>query len=123
MNDPIISPLWFYMVHVVIAFQIILGIIAIPTFIFVIMVVFAVAFEGEDSKVFQLVKRNKKGIIVFYSIIFFAFMIVPSDQAIYRMMAASYVTPANILEVKDFSVETIKEIAEAIKGEAGHGQE
>lgn len=119
MNDPIISPLLIYLIDTLRPLGCILFIIS------AIMIVCGIAsflfsFDGDVKSEFNLGLRIfGKKLLAIGMCAAFADVFLPNPHTIYKMIAASYVTPANIQatgELADKAVDKIiDKIADAIQ--------
>ena len=111
--EPIINPLYIYLISIISAFQIALEFIMFFTGI-AILVVGMLYFLGEITN-----KKIGKQILKTATITFIVSMLicifVPDEDTCYKMMAASIVTPNNIETVKDETIKTIEEIANILQ--------
>lgn len=103
--EPIINPLWFYLIGVVDNLQIVVGIILILSCIALAIVSFIMFFEYSESYLeerekqtyFKYLKTALKVIIPCVIITIFT----PSSATIYKMIIADNITPHNIEVVGD----------------------
>ena len=111
--EPIINPLYIYLISIISAFQIALEFIMFFTGI-AILVVGMLYFLGEITN-----KKIGKQILKTATITFIVSMLicifVPDEDTCYKMMATSIVTPDNIETVKDETIKTIEEIADILQ--------
>lgn len=103
--EPIINPLWFYLIGVVDNLQIVVGIILILSCIALAIVSFIMFFEylesyleeREKQTYFKYLKTALKVIIPCIIIT----ILTPSSDTIYKMIIADNITPHNIEVVGD----------------------
>lgn len=103
--EPIINPLWFYLISIVDNLQIVVGIILILSGIALAIVSFIMFFEYGESYLneqekqtyFKYLKIMLKIIIPCITITIFT----PNSDTIYKMIIADNVTPHNIEVVGD----------------------
>lgn len=122
MNDPIISPWWFYLAGIIDNFRILFCFLAGMSVV-VAGTSLLLLFDDWDVERKKTVKQWLKISAICCCIFLPLAIITPGKEIVYKMIAAQYMTLGNISTVKDFSVQTIEEIAKAIQGEASHGQE
>ena len=120
--EPIISPWFFYFLHVcddmdlvfIMIFWISLG-FALLTGL-VATVDYASRFNEDSSQKMLKVFKISCSICLFSGLIS---ALIPSEKTMYQMLAASLVTPDNINLVEDDIVDFVSKIAEAIQQKVG----
>ena len=123
--NPIIHPIWFYLINLTTGLTGVSAVIAvfagIATIIMGVMIPVEMNMRTPNEKLIAFLKRNvKKSFII--GIIFVVIAIfTPSEKACYQMMVASIVTPNNIETVIDTTkdgvgwlVDTITEASEKL---------
>lgn len=110
MNEPIISPLFFYLasrmdaIFVVCVVGIIVGCCMLCTHWMLIV------FEEEGRP--KLLKYGVTVVIVSAVVL----CIIPSEQTLYKMLLAHYATPDNINDIVELIIDGARRIAEATNG-------
>ena len=105
MDNPIISPVWFYLVDVIPSLGVFLGLLGIGF----LVVGLAFLITSETTK--EDINRCKKCLIPGLIILLLSFMI-PSKDAIYQMVAAKAITPNNIKIVSDYVGDTATNVSD-----------
>ena len=105
MDNPIISPVWFYLADVIPSLGVFLGLLGIGF----LVVGLAFLITSEDTK--EDINRYKKCFISALSVLLLSFMI-PSKDAIYQMVAAKAITPNNIKIVSDYVSDTATNVSD-----------
>ena len=116
--EPIISPWFFYFLHIcddmnlvfIIIFWISLG-FALLTGL-VATVDYATRFNEDSYQKMLKVFKISSGICLFSGVIS---ALIPNEKTMYQMLAASLVTPDNINLVEDDIVDFVSKIAKAIQ--------
>ena len=114
--NPIISPLWFYLIGVGTGIQTLLGIVggAIAFIAGIALIISAIEYYNynyESSS--KIIKINKKYFMIGLMIGFFA-VLIPSKETCYQMIAATVVTPNNIEIVGETTTDIIDYIIESV---------
>ena len=111
--EPIISPVWIYLIHVA---NMVYGlsIIAwgVSLLILVLISIDAFDFDGSDSEESKRKYMKKCAIVMVVCTI--VFILIPDKNTMYAMFAASIVTPDNISVGEEHIVNLIAKIANAI---------
>ena len=113
MNDPIISPWLIYLIDITDPLRgaaCPLGIIAILISIILFIESSHTYDEDDATKLSNLAKRFLRGGVMCGLIATF----IPASNTIYKMIAASYVTPANIQATGDFADKTVDKVIDKI---------
>lgn len=130
MNEPLINPLIFYLIDLISNIREIAcvcsglsGIIFVATYIVKLDNEHDLGYYEELGKTSAAnaiklkIERNNAHLkilsMVLFSMMTFA-VILPSNQTMYKMLAAQYITKHNINESVDFVVETINKAAEKL---------
>ena len=113
--NPIISPVWFYLIHIanmVHGFSFFVLVISMIALIF--LVICEADFYSDEEKNHRFVRKYVK--ICFISMIMCSLVLtlVPNERTIYMMLAASVVTPDNIAGGEEHIVNLITNIVTAI---------
>ena len=111
--EPIISPWLFYFVHVASAIQftlILVGVVGILGSGFFFIGAHDPVDDIDDERDIVLAKKFFKVAVVAIILA----IIIPNESTLYKMIAASLVTPDNISIVENGTVEFIERLAEAI---------
>ena len=120
--EPIISPVWFYLVYVFNTIHL-LSLIILPISLLTMAVspfiTYCVCEKCEEEDCEKGKKMTRKIIKIcaveaVLCIILFEF--TQDDKTVYAMIAASAITPDNISITEDHVTELISKIAEAIRG-------
>lgn len=117
MNEPIVSPWIFYMVDVLVSlhyflFAIII-VLAVPFFLALCAYLSSVADDDVDDETLEIFRCVRKisftlGAIISVSVVLV--IAIPSQETMYKMLAANYLTPANIESVG----ESVDKIADKV---------
>ena len=114
--NPIISPLWFYLIGIGTGIQILLGVvggtIAFAAGIELIISVIEYYNYNHESAL-KIIKISKKYFMIGLMIGFFA-VLIPSKETCYQMIAATVVTPNNIEIVGETTTDIIDYIIESV---------
>lgn len=113
--NPIISPVWFYLIHVFNTINVLsLFILVISIVGLVMLVAGEVDFypDKEDSR--RITKKYIKTCIIAMIICSIVLALVPNEKTVYMMLAASVVTPDNIVGGEEHVVNLITNIVTAI---------
>lgn len=116
--DPIISPLWIYLIHLADAIHN-LAIAGIFTAIASLILLFAERTQydadiPDEAKKVMYVNRWMRLCITAIIVCIVILVVVPDKKIVYEMMAASMITPDNITSVENHAIDLIKEIANAV---------
>ena len=110
--NPIISPVWFYlihvsnMIHVLSLFVLVISIVGL-----VMLVVGEVGFYPDEERITKKYVKTCVTAIIICSLVL---TLVPNARTIYMMLAASVVTPDNIVGGEEHIVNLITNIVTAI---------
>ena len=120
MNKPIINPLWIYLANVIPNFGIACVVIGVLGF-FALAVLFIgmsvdIGIDIEDEECMKVLKMIKKYVWIPCVLILFG-TFIPNQETIYGMMAANYITPANIESVGNGAKDVVDYIFEKINEE------
>lgn len=118
--DPIINPLWFYLIHIINGAGNAFTFVAVLGGITTICLLMFVAFDAMDPFPTEATKHwtdkafNGAKIAIIVTLIGLIFTaIIPDKQTCYAMMAANVITPNNLTTVKDSGQDIIDYIIEA----------
>ncbi len=113
--NPIISPVWFYLIHVANMIHILsLFVLVISIVGLVILLVGEVGFYSDEEENRGITKKYVKILITVMIMCSLVITLVPNARTIYMMIAASVVTPDNILGGEEHIVNLIANIVNAI---------
>ena len=113
--NPIISPIWFYlihvsnMIHVISIFVLVISIVGL-----VMLVAGAVDFYPDEEENRRITKKYVKICITVMIMCSLVLTLVPNTKTMYMMIAASVVTPDNIVGGEEHIVNLITNIVNAI---------
>lgn len=114
--EPIISPEWFYLIHV---FNTIHGlslfILFISIFVMVVSPLIADCACGDYEEQRKIMHKIIKICAVIAAICIILLIFIPDKKTIYAMIAASIITPDNISSTEDYVVDLISRIVEAVR--------
>lgn len=115
--DPIISPTWFYLIHVsdvIYNSSAIVLCISVPILLLLLFGIFFTTSNSDLEKMRVLVVKGIKicTVIVVCTLVL---ILIPDRKTIYAMIAASVITPDNISGVEGYVVDLIANIANAIQ--------
>lgn len=110
--DPIIPPIWIYLADIADRIKMTSSVVAMLSFIPLIFFMMGSTMgEGEEKKEYR---RGLKVISAVAGIAIIIAVTVPSTETVYKMIAASVVTPDNIAAAQDNIVDFIGKVAGAI---------
>jgi len=107
--EPIISPWYFYLINVSSALDFTASIVGTLGILFGILLYIG---SKEDDNPEEL--KLARCIITIGIIGVFLSILIPSEDTLYKMLAASLVTPDNITIAEDGTIDFIERLAEAI---------
>ncbi len=113
--NPIISPVWFYlihvanMVHVLSLFVLVISIVGL-----LVLLAGEVGFYPDEEENRRITKKYVKTCITAIIMCSLILTLVPNARTIYMMLAASVVTPDNIVDGEEHIVNLITNIVNAI---------
>ena len=113
--NPIISPIWFYlihvsnMIHVISIFVLVISIVGL-----VMLVAGAVDFYPDEEENRRITKKYVKICITVMIMCSLVLTLVPNTKTMYMMIAASVVTTDNIVGGEEHIVNLITNIVNAI---------
>ena len=116
--DPIISPLWIYLIHLADAIYN-LAVAGIFTGIASLMLLFVERTQydadiPDEAKKVSRINRWMRVSITATIICIVVLVVVPDKKTVYEMLAASMITPDNISSVENHAIDLIKKIANAV---------
>lgn len=114
--NPVINPLWFYLIGVSTGAQTLFGIVGGTIVIAAGIALIVSAIEYYDYKcesILKIVKISKKYLIIGIIIGFFA-ILIPSKETCYQMVATTVVTPNNIEIVGETATDIVDYIIESV---------
>lgn len=109
--EPIISPLWFYLINVVSivrAVIVLLGLLLLTVLLFM-------SFTSDTLEDFMNFWKGKakKGLLVSLLLIMLG-CFIPNDETAYKMLVASFVTPDNVAAMGDSASNIVDYIIESV---------
>ena len=116
MMNPIISPLWFYLIGIGAGIQVLLGVVGgtIAIAAGVALMISAIEYYNYNHESsLKIIKISKKYFMIGLMIGFFA-VLIPSKETCYQMIAATVVTPNNIEIVGETTTDIIDYIIESV---------
>lgn len=116
MMNPIISPLWFYLIGIGASTQVLLGVVGgtIATAAGIALIISAIEYHDYNHEsTLKIIKISKKYFMIGLMISFFA-VFIPSKETCYQMIAATVVTPNNIEIVGETTTDIIDYIIESV---------
>lgn len=114
--NPVISPLWFYLIGIGANAQILLGIVggAIAFAAGIALIISAIEYyDYNHESTLKIIKISKKYFMIGLMIGFFA-ILIPSKETCYQMIAATVVTPNNIEIVGETTTDIVDYIIESV---------
>lgn len=108
MNSPLLNPIWFYLIELFERFGTAFVIIGLFALIGGGIAIFISMMEMDD------VPKCVKKIMIIGAVVLAIGGIIPSKETCYKMIVASYVTPANIESVKGEATDLIDYIIEKV---------
>jgi hypothetical protein len=120
--NPIINPIWFYIISLIKNISFMAGLIFVITLIITIIGVLLLygEFYMEDEPLEEASKKIKFMFRIPLIILIISGSvgtILPTEETMYKIMIASYITENNIEIAKDEVKELIDYISEKLKGE------
>lgn len=118
--NPIISPVWVYLIHLcnrIYTAAAILDVIVVIAWI-AMLIYKDCEFIGEpdpsEEKKIRSINKAMKRCVIVMIICSIILIVVPDQKTMYEMLAASMITPDNISAVEEHVIELIKQIANAV---------
>lgn len=108
---PIISPWWFYFFNLISNLRDV-SFIVIPVIGFICFAHGMYTLMDKDSSLKGFIPTSLMKIVLVICLIFS--IILPSNETMYQMAAASLITPNNITSTTDFVTDTINAIVDAV---------
>ena len=113
--EPIISPAWFYFIHVLnTIYGLSIFILFISIFLIVVSPLIADCARGDYEEQRKIMYKIIKICAVVAVICIILLIFIPDKKTIYAMIAASVITPDNIPIEKDQIVDFISRIVEVV---------
>lgn len=113
--NPIISPVWFYLIHVFNMINVLsLFVLGISIVGLVVLVAGEFDFYPDEEENRRITKKYVKTCIIAMIICSLVLTLVPNARTVYMMLAASVVTPDNIAGGEEHIVNLITNIVTAI---------
>ena len=113
--NPIISPVWFYLIHVSNMINVLsLFVLVISIVGLVMLVAGEVDSYPDEEENRRITKKYVKTCIIAMIICSLVLTLVPNERTVYMMLAASVVTPDNIAGGEEHIVNLITNIVNAI---------
>ena len=116
MMNPIISPLWFYLIGIGTGIQILLGIVGgVIAFIAGIELIIGAInyYNYNHESTLKIIKISKKYYMIGLMLSLFA-VLIPSKETCYQMITATVVTPNNIEIVGETTIDFEDNIIESV---------
>ena len=114
--NPIISPVWFYLIHVAnMIHALSLFVLVISIVGLVVLVAGGVDFYPDEEENRRITKKYVKTCIIAMIICSLVLTLVPNARTVYMMLAASVVTPDNISITEDHIADLISRITEVVR--------
>lgn len=117
MNEPIVSPWVFYMMDVLVSLHhfsfVVMVVLAVPFFLSLCAYLSSVADDDADDETLEILRCVRRIFLTLGAIIPVSVVLViaiPSQDTMYKMLAANYLTPANIESVG----ESVDKIADKV---------
>ena len=111
--EPIISPVWIYLIHLVNTLHSIsICIFATSLIIWVLMYVGEIDLDSEDSE--KARKRWLKIFAIVATVCILILALTPDKDTMYAMLAASFITPDNIAGGEEHLIDLVTKIANII---------
>ena len=111
--DPIISPTWFYLIHVGdTIYSLSIFILFISVFALILLGVEFVAHDPGSGR--ELTTKGVKICVVAIIVCTLMLVLIPDKKTMYAMIAASMITPDNISGVEEHVIDLITKIADAV---------
>ena len=114
--NPIISPLWFYLIGIGADTRALLGVVGgtIAIAAGIVLIIGALEYYNyNDESTLKIIKISKKYFMIGLMIGFFA-VLIPSKETCYQMIAATVVTPNNIEIVGETTTDIVDYIIESV---------
>lgn len=112
--EPIIPPVWIYLIHLANTLHdISICIFAASLIVWALVYTGAIEFDSEDSE-----KARKRWLIIFAIVATVCILIVvltPDKNTMYAMLAASFITPDNIAGGEEHLIDLVTKIAKIIQ--------
>ena len=113
--NPIISPVWFYLIHVANMIHVLsLFVLVISIVGLLALLAGEVGFYPDEEENRRITKKYVKTCITTIIMCSLVLTLVPNARTIYMMLAASVVTPDNIVDGEEHIVNLITNIVTAI---------
>ena len=111
--EPIISPVWIYLIHLVNTFHVI-SICIFAASLIVWVLVYAGAIEIDDPDSERERKRLLKIFAIIMTVCVLTLIFIPDKDTMYTMIAASFITPDNISGGEEHLIDLVTKIANII---------
>lgn len=114
--NPVISPLWFYLIGIGAGAQVLLGVVGgvIAVIAGIALIIGTIKYyDYNHESTLKIIKISKKYFMIGLMIGFFA-MLIPSKETCYQMIAATVVTPNNIEIVGETTIDIVDYIIESV---------
>jgi len=112
--EPIISPWYFYIIHVASALQFASILIAVPSILIAGLCFVAAHDESSYNQEAKYTMKIAKYMAIIGAVAVSLAIFVPDENTLYKMLAASLVTPDNISIAENGTIDFIERLAEAI---------
>ena len=114
--NPVISPLWFYLIGIGAGAQVLLGVVGgvIAVIAGIALIIGTIEYyDYNHESTLKIIKISKKYFMIGLIIGFFA-VLIPSKETCYQMIAATVVTPNNIEIVGETATDIVDYIIESV---------
>lgn len=114
--EPIISPVWIYLIHLANALQgISIVIFGASLILWVSVYVGVIEFNDTDSEDSEKARRRwLKIFAIIATVCVLIFVLIPDKDTMYAMLAASFITPDNIAGGEEHLIDLVTKIANII---------
>lgn len=114
--EPIISPVWIYLIHLVNTFHVIsICIFAASLIVWVLVYTGAIEFDDTDSEDSEKARRRwLKIFAIIATVCALILALIPDKDTMYAMLAASFITPDNISGGEEHLIDLVTKIAKII---------
>lgn len=115
-NEPIISPVWIYLIHLVNTLHSISNCIFGASLIaWVLVYIGIIEFDNSDSEDSEKArKRWLKIFAIIATVCVLILTLIPDKDTMYAMLATSFITPDNISGGEDHLIDLVTKIAKII---------
>ena len=100
MDNPIVNPIWFYLADTIPNVRYVLIVVSVALFIISIG-------QSDNNKVFRK-------FIIGGFLFLIVYVLIPSQETLYKMVAAKMITPNNIKIVNDYVSDTATNVSDSL---------